>query len=230
MFAQRKSLFAKRLSMQSVARTLMSPDDTERRAAEDYARIMLRYAELDCNPVLELLAEVEHFEFNHKYPSEPLSFAEDHWRAYYHGHISPISVNGEHGHFHFFARIGNSGIKAQDWAHVAGLSIDAYGQPLMWFTVNQWVTGDAWLPAEELFEKLVFSPLVEGESLLNRWAMSLLSLSRNELRELLMFRDQRVVSLQEKNPDETVLQSRSVYELSSRSMDLMGKLSTILPG
>jgi hypothetical protein len=198
------------------------------RAANEYANVIREFAALESNPVLELLQNVVQFELDHKYPADPLSFAHDHWRAYYHSHVSPISVNGEHGHFHFFCRVAETGVKSEDWTHVAGLSIDMQGQPLMWFTVNQWVTGDAWVPAEDLFNRLELSLLPKNEGLLLRWTMTMLCLYRDELRELLIFRDRKILSMQQKNTEQNILQSRSIYELSSSSINVLDKLSAVI--
>jgi hypothetical protein len=206
----------------------MASDAITTRAAAEYVRVTQEYAKHRRNPVLELLAGVAQFERDRKYPATPLSFADDHWRAYYHSHVSPISVNGEHGHFHFFCRIRDTGNKSEDWAHVAGLSIDGHGQPLMWFTVNQWVTGDGWLPAQELSGHLVFTLLAGRDGLLKCWAMSILCLYHEELRQLLVKRDLKLDALARKEPLETILQSRSVYELSSMQVDVFEKLSASL--
>lgn len=230
MLPERESLFAEFLPVQPVTTEPASRNTVaDAAAAAEYIRAMQQFAALQRNPVLELLAGEQQFERDHKYPATPLSFAGDHWRAYYHSHVSPISVNGEHGHFHFFGRIRHTGNKSEDWAHVAGLSIDRHGQPLMWFAVNQWVTGDAWLPANELFGRLEFPLLPDSDGLLNCWAMSILCLYREELRQLLESRDLKLGLLRQKSPLETVLQSRSVYELASSSIAMLEKLSAALP-
>ena len=69
-------------------------------------------------------------------------------------------AGAEHGHLHLFSRRAQGGL-----SHVAGLSLDALGTPLCWFSTNRWVTGEHWEPADTLIRRLesmelpVYGPL-----------------------------------------------------------------------
>ena len=87
--------------------------------------ILQKMAAQKTNAVLELLAGVDQLETERAYPESGLLFAADRWRGFYHCHQSAAIHPEEHGHFHIFTDTGQ-----QTWAHAAGLSIDAEGQPM----------------------------------------------------------------------------------------------------
>lgn len=117
-------------------------------ATESLVACLFEMAEAKTNPVLEIIAQDKALEENKKYPSELLQFNQSGWRAYYHCHPAARAgnhrFNGEHGHFHIFVRIQEN---PEQWSHLVALAMDNMGQPLGWFTVNHWVTGEEWQSA-----------------------------------------------------------------------------------
>ncbi len=154
-----------------------------------------------------------------RYPEEGLLFANRRWRAFYHCHADEAAHPDEHGHFHIFTDVGD-----RQWAHVAALAIDSYGQPLHWFTVNRWVTGGAW------FETARFSALASGafdddkEALAGRWLYAMLMLYQADLLDLLNRRDARIRECCGSAGSESTFDRRDIHLLSKCDVDLETKL------
>lgn len=189
---------------------------------------LLEYGERRRNPVMDILPEDEPFQLNRKYPESRLNFGRDQWRAYYHSHEvpRPATNDEEHGHFHVFRRIDDTGAVESDWSHVVALGMDRNGQPLRWFTVNNWVTGDHWLPATELQNKI--SPECDDEPLICRWLCALLGFYRPAIARLLVERDYALSQYRNDKTAVTVLSDREIYFLSEAPIDLLGDLSFAL--
>jgi hypothetical protein len=172
------------------------------------------------NAVLELLGNNGRLETERRYPETGLLFAADRWCAYYHCHEGTPIHPKEHGHFHIFTAIGN-----QAWAHVAGLSIDADGQPLQWFTVNRWVTDGPWLERDRLLSQLNTAVADTGEGgLAGSWLVALLQLYHDTLTGLLIKRDEQIqLKLKGRSMIEA-LDDRDIYTLATQSIDLQSML------
>ena len=172
------------------------------------------------NAVLQVLAEVEHLESDRRYPESGLLFADNRWRAFYHCHETTSMHPDEHGHFHIFTDLGK-----QDWAHVAGLSIDAEGQPIQWFMVNRWVTDGVWLKSDDFFKQLAFISASHGnDGLVANWLAGLLQLYRSALSDLLEKRD-AMIGLQLRQDDEVAAtDDRELYTLAAESINLLATL------
>lgn len=182
--------------------------------------ILQEMAAQKTNAVLELLGNIGHLETGRSYPETGLLFAADRWRAFYHCHEATSMHPKEHGHFHIFTAIGN-----QAWAHVAGLSIDADGQPLQWFTVNRWVTDGPWLERDRLPSQLktAVADIREG-GLTGRWLVALLQLYHDTLTGLLIRRDEQIqLKLKGRSLIEA-LDDRDIYTLATQSIDLQSML------
>jgi len=171
------------------------------------------------NAVLMVLSGVEHLETERRYPEAGLWFGHGHWRAYYHCHEAESMHALEHGHFHLFTDLGE-----QSWAHVAGLSIDAEGQPLQWFAVNRWVTDGPWLVRDTFFEQLKWVSAAEETSLVADWLAILLQLYREPLYDLLHARDRRLEHLSPTDDLREVRDNREVYLLAVEAIDLQSTL------
>ena len=94
----------------------------------------------------------------------------------------------EHGHFHCFLRPdGREG----PIHHLIALSVDAYGRPLRFFTVNHWVVGDDWLPAAETIALLprFDAHLARPGYLVNRWLTAMIRLHEAPIAQLIRDRD-----------------------------------------
>lgn len=175
------------------------------------------------NPVLLTLAGVERLERGRRYPDAGMDFAGRRWRAFYHCHDSGPTATGEHGHFHIFTTAGKQG-----WAHVAGLSIDALGQPLQWFAVNRWVTDGPWLEAGDLPQQLAAATDCAADPLVGRWLQALLQLDQAGLAELLARRDTELQRHTAGRDIAEVHADRTLYSLATRRVDLQSLLEHAL--
>lgn len=185
--------------------------------------LMQEMAAQHTNAVLKVLANVDHLQAERRYPEAGLLFAEKQWRVFYHCHEVTVMHPDEHGHFHLFTDIGN-----EDWAHVAGLSIDTEGQPLQWFMTNRWVTDGSWLRRENLVEQL--NALVPGvdDDLVGNWLTALLQLYSDTLFDLLEKRDAQIQKKLKGRNMTVTLDDRDVYLLASQSIDLQFMLKKYL--
>ncbi len=177
----------------------------------------------DTNAVLLALAGVDVVETERRYPDDGLMFANKCWRAFYHCHEAATQHQNEHGHFHIFTNIGG-----EQWAHVAGLAIDMYGQPLHWFAVNRWVTDGPWLGRKQFIHQLRTSAEDEQDSLLGRWLYALLQLYQAEISDLLKSRDERVRSYTKKLELVSVLERQDIYTLATKEIGLQAMLEKYL--
>ena len=177
--------------------------------------LLQQMAAQNTNAVLTVLADVDHLQTECRYPESGLLFADKRWRVFYHCHeVISIHAN-EHGHFHLFTDIGN-----QTWAHVAGLSIDAEGQPLQWFTVNRWVTDGPWLESKYFLEQLKYITVENEEGLVTNWLGALLQLYSETLRDLLIKRDVQLELYFKGRSRAEILENREVYTLATQRIDL----------
>jgi len=138
---------------------------------------------------------------------------------YYHCH-APDPARDEHGHFHCFIRpVGAEG----PIHHLIAAGIDTSGRLARLFTVNRWVTGDAWLAAEELIPLLARFDvqLATPDYLANRWLTAVLALYRDDIADLLRARDRAVASQAAGRTLEDVLEDRGLEYLSERTARLM---------
>ena len=138
-------------------------------SVETLIDVINQFAAQQSNPVLEILPRDGHIEYDRKYPEPILDFATGGVCAYYHCHSTANRPAAEHGHFHIFLQN-----EAGQWCHLAGLSVDAYGQPLQWFTVNHWVTGEAWGQSQVLLHGLACLVSSPQHNLVEQWLLALL--------------------------------------------------------
>lgn len=190
-------------------------------ARESLASCILGMADAKTNPVLEILDISKPLVENKKYPPDLLHFNQQGWRAYYHCHPASRAGNhrfqGEHGHFHIFVRTKTH---PESWSHLAALAMDNMGQPLGWFTVNHWVTGEEWESAKYLIMHLKKIPYAEQDKLVERWLLSLLDVSRNMIESILYDRDKLIELKQDKTLESNIKQDKNVYLLSEISINI----------
>ena len=178
------------------------------------------------NAVLQVLTDAEQVKTGQHYPEAGLLFADKHWRVFYHCHEATSMHPDEHGHFHIFTGMGGHDIADHEitnecWAHVAGLSIDAQGQPLQWFMVNRWVTDGPWLQRENFFRQLAYTDVSdEPDALVVNWLISLLQLYRGTLYELLEKRDAVIESHLKKQRRQEIFENRDIYTLATQPVNL----------
>lgn len=198
-------------------------------AAELLAGCLLEMAEAETNPVLQIINPDTPLEENKKYPAGLLQFNQSGWRAYYHCHPSTRTGNhrfkGEHGHFHIFVRINND---PETWSHLVALAMDNMGQPMGWFTVNHWVTGETWQDAEVLINQLKVIPFDTQTTLIERWLLSLLVLNKDKITDILYTRDKLIKEQQLTNTDKDVKQDKGIYLLSETPLNLKELLTSIV--
>jgi hypothetical protein len=182
------------------------------------------FAEKHSNPVLEVLAGQTPKD-KQKYPQDELHFDNDTWRSFYHCHASPGKSTNEHGHFHLFSLVEEGSDK--QWAHVAGLSMNYQGQPIDWFTVNQWVTDGVWLEADRIKSKLENIVVAETLSLLEQWLLVMLSTYKDTIYDLLDRRDKALKQVNETAEQDDIFSNRDIYLLSTISIDLQADLNKL---
>ena len=106
--------------------------------------------------------------------------------------------------------------------------MDIFGQPLQWFTVNHWVTGETWLNASQLVDGLdkLFSEIPQDLKLVEEWLLAMLRFYKPGLKALLLKRDQQIEELSKKLDIDTLLHDRSIYFLSQRDICLLKDLTS----
>ena len=131
-----------------------------------------------------LKGEESFFEWDH-YPSGEVEDKQTHCQYFYHSHRE-----GEHGHFHLF--INEKGIpdhfeplytpqsdkEKRVYTHLISISMDDYGYPQGFFTVNQWVTGGNMYSAADMayfIEKFKVELSIPSKEV-NIWMQALLKL------------------------------------------------------
>ena len=124
---------------------------------------------------------------------------------YYHAHPAGQRP-GEHGHFHTFLRAagmtadmapathdGETPWPSGDAAlsHIVAISIDMRGRPTALFTVNRWVTGDAWYAAGDvcrMVDRFDVDRVLPTRTV-DRWVSAMVRLFRPLVKDLVRERD-----------------------------------------
>jgi len=187
-------------------------------------------ADAKTNPVLQVipldLVVVE----NKKYPTNYLQFINLGWRAYYHCHPASRAGNhrfqGEHGHFHIFVKTHDD---PETWSPLVALAMDNMGQPLGWFTVNHWVTGETWEYSETLVKYLDSIPYDNPglNKTVECWLLSILAVSRDKIINVLHERDKILKQKQLNKKESDIKQDKGIYLLSEIPINLMNLLNII---
>lgn len=175
------------------------------------------------NPVLLMLGKAKKVEPFKHYPEEAYQFGNEYWRAYYHCHHSPLNLDQEHGHMHFFTRNHAQG----KWAHCFALSMNSLGQPVYMFTTNLWVTMGEWLETKNLLPALHHLEQSETDTTLIEWFKYFVLLYQGEIVDLLNRRDD-AVSVYCDGDIKNCQEDRNLYQLSILPIHLQNKLGTIL--
>jgi len=144
------------------------------------------------------------------------------WQLYAHTHPAhhplPWGLPTEAAHLHLFQRSSQG-----ELAHLLGLSLDARGQPLLWFTTNLWVTGGRWLDAAAAHNALLQASWQRGGRLAGvvAWLHDLIQAYRSPLADLLQKRDTAVgrIAATSNCTMESALQDRTVSLLSCLPMN-----------
>ncbi len=207
----------------------MSPNEfiTPKKASHYLRECMHGMSTHDHQLFLEYLHNCKIINQDETRPYDDLYFGHNRWRTYYHHHHTPDHTHDEHGHFHIFAQLNVNDSHPDGWAHVAGLSMGKAGQPLCWFTVNQWVAGGPWLISSQ-WPAIMKSLDIDAEhEVLGHWLTCMLCLYQHEIIELLDLRERELVIHQGSLDVNTSLTDRNIYTLSEQPIHLHEKLSTM---
>ena len=206
--------------------------ETMRAAGEEIQECYRVLGKTGDNVVGELLRDQGTFyEWNH-YPKGDIYDHATHSQYFYHAHAKG-QRKGEHGHFHTFLRA--KGMAAgvvpvvyegeAEWpegdsalSHLISISMDAKGFPIGLFTVNRWVTGEAWYTAEDVINMLVRFNIDHASPSwpANRWITAMLRLFQPQIIDLVRKRDVVVADWQRKYPDRDVYEDRD-FEIASQT-------------
>ncbi len=200
---------------------------------EECYRVMAKTGD---NVVGELLRNQGTFyQWNH-YPKGDIYDHATHSQYFYHAHVKG-QRKGEHGHFHTFLRakgmpvgvapIAYSGdaewpVDDKALSHLIGISMNPKGFPIGLFSVNRWVTGEAWYTADDVvamfgrFNIDHASPSWPA----NRWITAMLRLFHPQIIELVYKRDVVVADWQRKHPDRDVYEDRDLEITSTMAISV----------
>ena len=204
----------------------------------------------ECHRVLEkgglnivgeiLRGQGEFVEFDH-YPRDDVFDADSHAQYYYHAHRG---AEGEHGHFHTFLRAPGmpAGIApvpyagAEPWpageaalSHLVAIAMDDYGYPTGLFTVNRWVTGDAWYAAADVIRMLDFFRIDHANPSwpANRWITAMLRLFRPQVEALILARDAALADWMRSHPGEDVFEDRELEITSHVAISVEEQIAAV---
>ena len=193
------------------------------------------------NVVGEMLrGQGEFVEYEH-YPADDVFDAETHAQYYYHAHRGS---EGEHGHFHTFLRAPGmpDGVAPvtyggeEPWpsgdealAHLIAVSMDAYGEPIGLFTVNRWVTGDAWYAAADVIRMLERFDIDHANPSwpANRWLGAMLRLFRPQIEALVLARDVAVADWARAHPATDVFEDRELEITSQLAISVEAQIAAV---
>lgn len=180
------------------------------------------------------------YEYDH-YPAEDVFDRDSGGQYYYHAHRG---LAGEHGHFHTFLRA--SGMPAasvpldppagaswpqgeQSLSHLMAISMDGYGNPVGLFTVNRWVTGDAWYPAEQVVAMLDHFQIDHAHPSwpVNRWIGGMFRLFRPQMEALLHARDRALATWAAAHPGDNAYDDHDLEVLSSLPIDVTQQIALV---
>ena len=205
---------------------------------------------LECHRVLErgglnivgelLRGQGDFVEFEH-YPRDYVFDDRSHAQYYYHAHRGE---EGEHGHFHTFLRapgmphgmrpVPNAGTEPwpsgdESLSHLIAISMDAYGYPLGLFTVNRWVTGDAWYAAPDVIAMLDRFEIDHANPSwpANRWITAMLRLFRPQVEVLVLARDEAVAAWARRHPGTDVFEDRELEIMSHAAISVEAQIAAV---
>lgn len=212
-----------------------------RRAGEEIRECYRVLEKGGLNVVGEILRGQGAFvEFEH-YPADDVFDADSHAQYYYHAHRGAA---GEHGHFHTFLRAPGmpAGVApvpyagAEPWpageaalSHLVAIAMDDYGYPIGLFTVNRWVTGDAWYAAADVIRMLDFFAIDHANPSwpANRWITAMLRLFRPQIEALILARDAAVAEWARVHPGEDVFEDRALEITSQIAISVEEQIAAV---
>ncbi len=197
-------------------------------AAQEVLATSLRYAERGSSLIHAVMMGAKQcIELEH-YPHHDIVDTLHGTRLYYHAHQSRRKPDTEHGHFHLFQHLQH-GSANRAFMHLAGLSLDAQGQPIRFFTTNRWVTGETWHTAAEV-EAAVAQFRIHTRGRLApvaRWVTAMVQLYQQPMIEMIRHRD-RIMAHHAAHTDwETLWEDRQLDVVSEQAINLFDTLSIL---
>jgi hypothetical protein len=194
-------------------------------AAQSVAGIQLRYACTGTSLARAAMAGADRLETLRHYPAADVVDGDAGTRCYYHAHPSRRRPALEHGHFHLFVYPGGTP-SGPDFFHLAGLSLDARGQPLRWFTTNRWVTGERWRTADEVLDALPrFRLRTRGRMApVAEWLSAMVRLFEPQLATLVRRRDAVMARRIDRQGRETAFENRRLDVVTECRIGLTERL------
>lgn len=216
------------LNLPELSKLTMQQLNTMRQAGEEIQNCYRVLRNAGLNVVGEVLRDALNagqtfYEFEH-YPSDDVYDDHSHSQYYYHSHRDET---GEHGHFHTFLRpkgmsVGLSPAAYYDtelWpkgdqalSHLIAIAMDQYGYPTGLFTVNRWVTDEAWYSADDVIHML--DNFVIDHAFpswpVNRWITAMFVLYRPYIEYLLYERDEAILNWSKQYPHMNVFEDRNL--------------------
>lgn len=173
----------------------------------------------------EILKKGDVFSTHKRFPKGDVFDGHSYSKFFYHAHR-----DGEHGHFHLFIYEPGMNkevtpidcIDKRHVAHLIAISMDANGFPKGLFTINQWVTNEAWYSAEDtskLLPKFAINHLQPSYPL-NRWITAMVCAFKPQIEDALYERDKALLTWREKHPDKDVYKDREIEIPSSCEISL----------
>ena len=175
------------------------------------------------------------YEWNH-YPKGDIFDHATHSQYFYHAHVKG-QRKGEHGHFHTFLRAKGmaAGVSPApydgdaEWpegdnalSHLIGISMNAKGFPIGLFSVNRWVTGEAWYVADDVTDMIERFDIDHASPSwpANKWITAMLRLFHPQIIDLVRKRDVVIADWQRKHPDRDVYEDRDLEITSSTAISV----------
>jgi len=96
--------------------------------------------------------------------------------------------------------------------------MDDEGYPIELFTTNRWVTGEAWVPADDVKNMVEYFHVEHSRpsNAVNRWLTAMLLLFRPQILQLIDRRDQTLIEYMQRLPLKENLENRNL-EITSKS-------------
>ncbi len=203
-----------------VARALSPTRERARRAARAVVAGFEALAAAGRTPVTALVSEAVP-EVLKQYP-EAAPVEGGGFLYYYHCHDARETPQGEHGHFHVFARNADG-----THTHLIGIAVDASGWPLRLFTTNRWVTDERWMPAPEVLALAERVARGRRGDALSGWVIAQLDLFRPQIETLLRRRDARLRALRRGRQRQRLFEDRRVRVLSQCRVSLPRQIEAL---
>jgi hypothetical protein len=195
------------------------------------------------NIVGELLRDAGTFYQWQHYPKGDIYDRDSGSQFYYHAHPK-TNRPGEHGHFHTFLRASGmpKGMEpvpyagdavwplgADSLSHLVAISMDPKGVPIGLFTVNRWVTGDAWYAAADVNAMVDRFEIDHAQPSwpVNRWITAMVGLFRPLVKDLVVERDLTMAAWQAARPGTDIYEDKSIEIVSVADISVARQISRL---